>query len=151
MNVRPLAAPDVAGAAALERRIFSDPWSALSFREMLAAPHAVCLAAEHGGALVGYAVGTVAADEGEVLNIAVDEAARGRGIGRQLLLALVDRLEMAGARSLFLEVRASNEAAIALYRSQGFRMLGRRKAYYKDPKEDAVTMVRNGAVQHAKK
>jgi [ribosomal protein S18]-alanine N-acetyltransferase len=151
VNVRPLAVPDVAAAAALEHRTFSDPWSAQSFREMLAATHAVCLAAEEGGALVGYAVGTVAADEGEVLNIAVDEAARGRGLGRQLLRALVERLEQAGARSLFLEVRASNETAIGLYESQGFRILGRRKGYYKDPKEDAVTMVRNGAVLHAKK
>lgn len=146
-----MTAGDAPAAAGLERRAFTDPWSAQSFRDMVAAGHAICLVADDGGAVAGYAVGTVAADEGEILNLAVEQASRRRGIGRALLERLIEELETAGARSLFLEVRASNEAAIGLYQSKGFRIFGRRKGYYAEPREDAVTMVRVAAVRTAKK
>lgn len=141
-----MTAADVAATAAIEAAAFSDPWSPRAFRELLAAPHVVSyVATDAAGRLLGYAMGTVAADEGEVLNLAVDQARRRRGVARALLAALLAALELRGARSLYLEVRASNAAALALYQSLGFRQLGRRVGYYRAPKEDAVTMVREGA------
>ncbi len=114
---------------------------------MLAQEYAVCLAAtDADGALRGYAAGTVVADEGEVLNLAVAPAFRRRGVARLLLTALLDALHARGAQSLFLEVRASNAAALALYRAFGFRELGRRIAYYRAPREDAITMVKDHSV-----
>jgi ribosomal-protein-alanine N-acetyltransferase len=73
--------------------------------------------------------------EAELLNLAVRPEARRRGVGRALLALL-------GGRKVWLEVRASNEAAIRFYESQGFRVYGLRKAYYRDPDEDAVLMAR---------
>jgi ribosomal-protein-alanine N-acetyltransferase len=111
---------------------------------MLGQAHAICLAAtDAGGVLRGYAAGTIVADEAEVLNLAVAPAFRRRGVARALLAALLDALEARGARSLFLEVRASNSAALALYRAFGFRELGRRIGYYRAPHEDAITMVKD--------
>jgi len=148
-----MGAADVPWVATIEARAFTDPWSAASFAEFVGQPHVIALVAEDGGAagVVGYAIGTVVADEGEVLNLAVDPAARRRGIGRNLVGALLERLEARGAESLYLEVRASNEAAIGLYRTAGFEPLGRRKAYYRAPREDAVTMVRRQGRRTAEK
>lgn len=94
------------------------------------------------GAVLGYTVGLLAADEAEVLNIAVDPPARGKGVGAALLEGMLEELRRAGARSVFLEVRRSNEAAIRLYRRSGFEILGARPDYYRQPREDALTMGR---------
>lgn len=135
---------DVRAAAELETAAFPDPWSAQSFRDMLEAPQALLFVAlDDAGRLVGYAVGTVAADEGEILNVAVRESHRRQGVARALMAVLLAALEGRGAGNLYLEVRASNEAALALYRSLGFRELGRRFGYYRAPREDAITMVRD--------
>lgn len=143
---------DVAAAAAIEGTAFSDPWSARAFTELLGQAHTLCLAAtDEAGALRGYAIGTCVADEGEVLNLAVERGSRRRGVARALLVALLDALAARGARSLYLEVRASNAAAIALYRQAGFRHLGRRVGYYRAPREDAVTMVRDAPLPGAEK
>lgn len=141
--LRPLLLSDLARVAEIERHTFSDPWSAAAFRDALGQPHirAVAAADERGG-LVGYAIGLVAADEAEVLNIAVDPPARGQGIGTALLEAILTELRGAGARSVFLEVRSSNGEAIRLYRRSGFEILGARPGYYRKPREDALTMGR---------
>ncbi len=151
MIVRAMRADDVPAVAALEARTFGDPWPAASFREMLAQPYTISLVGELSGELIGYAMGTAVADEGEVLNLAVDAARQRRGFGHALVERLLDMLAQRGAESLYLEVRASNEAAIRLYESFGFRPMGRRKGYYRAPREDAVTMVRKIDTQTAKK
>ncbi len=152
IELRELVGGDLDRVAAIERDTFADPWSRKSFAGMLGQKHITAIAAvDDLGALVGYAMGSVAADEGEVLNIAVAKEARGAGIGRRLLDALLARLREAGAESFYLEVRRSNEPAIALYRSAGFRPLGVRPAYYTSPREDALTMALESASQNARK
>ena len=151
MNVRPMQVRDIAAVAAIEARMFTDPWPAASFTEMLVQRHTVALVGEAEDRVVGYAIGTAVVDEGEVLNLAVDAAVQRRGFGRALAERLLELLEERGAQSLFLEVRASNRAAIELYQALGFKPLGRRKAYYRAPREDAVTMVRKVDSRIAKK
>ncbi|OGT94766.1 MAG: ribosomal-protein-alanine N-acetyltransferase [Gemmatimonadetes bacterium GWC2_71_9] len=142
-SLRPLHPSDLARVAEIERHTFSDPWSAAAFQDALAQPHVRALAAvDERGAVLGYTVGLLAADEAEVLNIAVDPPARGKGVGAALLEGMLEELRRAGARSVFLEVRRSNEAAIRLYRRSGFEILGARPDYYRQPREDALTMGR---------
>lgn len=92
--------------------------------------------AEEDGCIVGLAAWQeLPGGEAELLNLAVRPQARRRGLGRALLALL-------GGRKVWLEVRASNESAIRFYESQGFRICGRRRNYYREPEEDAVLMVR---------
>ena len=88
------------------------------------------------GGLLGFALGWVVADELEILDVAVDVAARGRGHGATLLRELTMRAVERGARQAFLEVRATNQAAIRLYERAGFSRVGERRGYYADG-EDA--------------
>lgn len=98
------------------------------------------LVAEADEKIVGYAVALEAADEGEILNLAVAEMGRRRGLGRALVEAIVAALTERGVRQVYLEVRESNAPARALYASFGFKEVGRRKAYYRRPVEDAMVL-----------
>jgi [ribosomal protein S18]-alanine N-acetyltransferase len=139
---RPIADGDLARIAAIERAIFPDPWSRDAFVETLARPDVYGIASDGAaGQLVGYGICSLAADEGEILNLAVDTAARRLGIGRRLLGAMLSWLEERGASRVFLEVRGSNAAALTLYAGAGFQRMGVRRGYYRRPREDAVTMV----------
>ena len=147
---RPLVDGDLGRVAAIERAIFPDPWSRTAFAQTLARPTVRGFALDdRSGRLIGYGICSLAADEGEILNLAVDPAARRQGAGRQLLTAMLDWLASQGAREAFLEVRASNAPAIALYAASGFRRLGSRKGYYTGPREDALTMVLEVGSGHA--
>jgi len=140
-SVRPLVAADVRRAAAIERAAFGDPWPAQAFVELLGQPHVRAYAVEReDGSLAGYAIASVAADQGEVLNLAVDPACRRRGLGHALLDALIAMFRREGVVAIFLEVRQSNEGAIRLYQQAGFRPVSTRKRYYRYPTENAVTM-----------
>jgi ribosomal-protein-alanine N-acetyltransferase len=92
------------------------------------------------GAVVGFAIAGLIPPEAELETIAVEAGSQRRGVGRRLLVAVVDAIKLAGARELWLEVRVSNTAAIQLYRQNGFEERGRRSHYYVDPVEDAVLM-----------
>ena len=139
--LRALAPADLARVVEIERNTFSDPWSPAAFRDALLQPHIRTLGAyDTAGWLAGYAIASVAADEGEILNMAVDPAARRQGLGARLLQGLLTDLEAVGVRSVYLEVRRSNEAAIRLYLRAGFEVLGVRAGYYRKPPEDALTM-----------
>ena len=81
-----------------------------------------------------------AADEGEILNLAVAPPGRRRGLGRALVRGVLDALTSRGARAIYLEVRESNAPARALYAAHGFREVGRRKQYYRRPVEDAIVL-----------
>ena len=98
--------------------------------------------AETEGEVVGLAVGRVAADELEILNLAVTPERRRRGIGSALLGAALDHGRRAGAGRAFLEVRESNREARRFYERHGFADAGRRRGYYRGPEEDAVVMTR---------
>lgn len=102
------------------------PWRAEEFVQMLASP--LCYVATAPG---GFAIGRCIADEAELLTIAVRPDARRKGAGRQLLHAILAQSKTRGAEALFLEVADGNAAAIGLYLGSGFRLEGRRPAYYK--------------------
>jgi ribosomal-protein-alanine N-acetyltransferase len=149
---RPLAADDVAAVADLERRVFKDPWSARSFAQMLALPSVRGFAVDdEGGRVIGYGLCSMVEEEGEILNLAVEPDARRRGTGARLVDAMLGWLRTGGAARVFLEVRASNAAAIALYQRVGFGPLGTRRGYYQNPREDALTMVLDWGAQGAGK
>jgi ribosomal-protein-alanine N-acetyltransferase len=139
---RSLVPADLDRVAEIERTTFSDPWSRRAFAETLVRREVRGFAVDdERGVLAGYGLCAVAADEGEILNVAVDPGARGRGVGRSIVVAMLDHLRGSGVRRVYLEVRCSNEAAIGLYRAAGFRPLAKRQGYYVRPREDALTMV----------
>ena len=96
--------------------------------------------AEASKAIGGYVVAFDAADEGEILNLAVAPAGRRRGLGRALVQQILAALTTRGAQQIYLEVRESNAPARALYAAHGFKELGRRKQYYRRPVEDAIVL-----------
>ena len=126
--------------ALLERRCFSDPWSEAAVAGELTNPLSLWLVALAGGTVVGYVGSQTVLDEADVMNVAVDPAYRRQGVGKGLMLALMAALRQAGVRTLALEVRASNEAAQALYKNLGFEQAGRRPGYYARPREDALIL-----------
>jgi len=135
---------DVDAITRIERETFSKPWSARSFRDLMRIPSAFLLvAARATDPVQGYAVAYVAADVGELANFAVAPGARGKGVGRTLLNAVLQLAMARGAASLYLDVRASNVGALALYTSAAFAEVARRKAYYTHPVEDAIVMRRS--------
>ena len=128
--------------AALERECFSTPWSEAMLTEVLFDSQASFIVAEsEDGGVLGYAGLQVVLDEGYIDNIAVEPNARRHGVADELLDVFC-RFGEANLAFLTLEVRASNEPAIALYRKHGFEEAGRRKNYYTKPTEDAVIMTR---------
>lgn len=133
---------DLPVLAALEAASFPDPWPERLLAGELAAPSSLILMAlersSPGSVPVGYAAFRRAADQAELLRVAVAPAARRRGLGRRLVAAGLDRLAGQGARSCFLEVRPTNGPALALYRRLGFRPAGRRGAYYADGSDALV-------------
>jgi ribosomal-protein-alanine N-acetyltransferase len=138
---------DAPRCAELERILFpgDDPWSAATFRDELRAGHAYLAARDTTGALVGYAGLAVLTGppqaEAEVHTIGVDPAFQGRGIGRALLRGLLVAADVLHA-TVFLEVRTDNDAARALYESEGFAVVGLRRRYYQPSGADAHTMRR---------
>ena len=130
----------IEGAARLERLCFSEPWSEKSL-EMLLSNGAVGFAVEANGTVVAYGGMLTVLDEGQITNVAVDPAFRRRGCGREIVCALLCHAKENGIVSVSLEVRESNEAAIALYESLGFCRRGLRKNFYRDPAEAAIVMV----------
>lgn len=129
--------------AELERQCFAEPWSEKSLREELENPQAVFLTAETPqGELLGYSGMHDVLGEGYIDNIAVFPQARGKGVGSALVKALCDYGEKNRLDFITLEVRPSNEAALALYRKFGFQQEGIRKNYYRHPTEDAWLLTR---------
>jgi [ribosomal protein S18]-alanine N-acetyltransferase len=135
----------LAGAMeAVHRRSFPRPWSSSDLRSLAEAAHCHGVAARCGELLVGFIIISAAADEAEIITIAVDDMWRQRGVGRALLEEAVAEAGRRGARAMLLEVGVMNEAAQALYERAGFVTVGRRKNYYKGPggTEDALIMRR---------
>ncbi len=138
-RLRPASLTDLDALVALEKASFSDPWTSSELGEALRWPEAVVLIAEaDDGARLGYVLGRVVVDEGEVLSIAIVPARRREGFGRQLLQALLIEMRRRGAHAAWLEVRASNAGAQALYAAEGFVPAGLRRGYYRRPPEDAL-------------
>jgi ribosomal-protein-alanine N-acetyltransferase len=132
---------DVVHVGAVERASYQFPWSEGIFRDCLRVGY-LCRVAECEGDIVSYGIVAMGAGEAHILNICVSPTMRGRGIGRQMLMLLIERSGQAGMQDVFLEVRPSNLHAIALYQSVGFIEVGRRRGYYQavDGREDALVL-----------
>ncbi len=140
VSVRRMSASDVSAALSiLEESPEASIWSRESLLE--SASQGIAWAAELDGRVAGILIGRVAADEFEILNLAVGKACRRRGVATQLVSAALEYARTAGVLQTYLEVRASNEGGIALYMRKGFRVCGRRPNYYRNPTEDAVLLV----------
>lgn len=142
LRVRPLEDDDLAGVMEIERASFTTPWRQTTFESLLRRGDTDLLCATLGEELVGYAVCWTVLDQAELGNVAVAGTARGRGIGGALVDAVLRRVAERGARECFLEVRESNVDAQSVYRNRGFEVVGRRRAYYSQPREDALVMRR---------
>ena len=142
MMIVPMNVETVQAVAGLESTCFSTPWSEKSIGEELNNQWAFWLTAMEGENLLGYIGIQFGLDGGDIMTIATDPALRGKGIGKKLVEAAVEILKVKHLGYLTLEVRPSNLPAIALYESFGFREVGRRKKYYRDPVEDALLMTK---------
>lgn len=130
----------VSQVADLERQCFHDPWSERSIASELNNPLALWLVAVEGDTVVGYVGSQTVPPETDMMNVAVRPDRRREGIAEALVDALVSELKNIGSTSLTLEVRASNQPAINLYEKIGFLGVGRRKNYYRNPREDALIL-----------
>jgi [ribosomal protein S18]-alanine N-acetyltransferase len=141
-QLRPLRADDLERVTAIEAAAYSHPWTRGNFLDSLASGYLaqVCTHGEAG--IVAYSVVMPGVDEDHLLNLTVDRAHLRRGWGSYMLERVIDAAILRGARGLWLEVRASNAAALALYDRFGFVQTGRRRDYYPAAKgrEDAVLM-----------
>ena len=142
MNFRRSIHADIDGIAELERDIFPDPWDERSVQDCICSEGSMCFTAEEEGKVVAYVIGRLIAPEGEIYRIAVRQDKRNRGIGYRLLDYSVKTSRGKGLESLFLEVRSRNIPAIRLYEAYGFKRVGLRKGYYKNPEDDAVIMLK---------
>jgi [ribosomal protein S18]-alanine N-acetyltransferase len=133
--VRALRSDKAEQCAAIHAASFAHPWSAAEFESLLSSKTTIGAAALDAATdeLRGFALSRIAADEAEILTIAVQAAFRNRGVGRALLADSLTRLAAAHARALFLEVERANLPAIALYSRMGFREVGGRPNYYPKP------------------
>jgi ribosomal-protein-alanine N-acetyltransferase len=124
---------DAAAIAALHAASFHRGWSEEEVEALLVDRAVMAHRAHSGGRMAGFIMSRRAADEAEILSVAVAKASRGRGIARDLLLHHLRRLAGDGARAVFLEVDEANTPALRLYRRAGFREVGRRPNYYAAP------------------
>ena len=138
---RAMCAEDLDRVCAIEQRIYPFPWTRGNFTDSMNSGYA-CTVVECDGVIVGYAIFSAAASESHLLNLSIDAPWQRRGFGRALLLYHVDLARSVGASSLLLEVRPSNGAARALYRSIGFEQIAVRRAYYPagEKREDALLL-----------
>jgi [ribosomal protein S18]-alanine N-acetyltransferase len=146
IRVRPMALADVDHVIEIVAALpYAPQWSRTAWAAVLdpaAIPHRIALLAENGtdGAVIACAVASLVLQEAELESIAVAPGFQRRGVARELFSRLAEALRRAGASGINLEVRASNQPALALYKALGFTHAGSRARYYQDPVEDAVLM-----------
>jgi len=124
----------------IEERTSSTPWSHGLFLAEARRPERIYLVARSGSSVIGFAGLLFALTEGHVTTIAVEPGRQRGAVGTRLMLVLLREAIARGATAITLEVRASNEAALALYRRFGFQPVGTRKGYYRNPDEDALVL-----------
>ena len=131
----------VAQVAELEKICFgTEAWSEKSVASELDNPLSFWLVADDNGRVAGYVGSQTVMDETDMMNVAVHPDYRKQGTATTLIVGLVEELRKKGSHCLTLEVRASNENAISLYRKLDFQQIGLRKNYYHNPKEDALIL-----------
>lgn len=127
---------DIYKITEMEKEYFSDAWSEKTVADEVEKERVIVIKDKED--IAGYCIFMVAADEGEILRIAVDNEKRKKGYGKKLLSFAIDEMKKLGCTAVFLEVRAANCAARALYHWAGFEEIGQRKNYYTKPREDAI-------------
>ncbi len=142
-HVRDMNHDDLAMVSDIERRSYEYPWSHGVFRDCLLAGYQ-CMALIREDRVAGYAILAVAAGEAHILNLCIDPDFRALGYGERLLDELLYRARAASVREIFLEVRPSNETALALYRKKGFHQISARPSYYQanEGREDAAVLAK---------
>ncbi|WP_458759109.1 ribosomal protein S18-alanine N-acetyltransferase [Afipia sp. TerB] len=130
--IEPAVPRDAAALSALHRASFHRGWSAGEFEQMLSERNTLAHRLRLGGQVAGFIVSRIAADEAEILSVAVAAKYRGRGLSRELLRTHLGYLAGYGLKTVFLEVEENNRPARALYERAGFQTVGRRERYYKD-------------------
>lgn len=141
--IRAMSHEDIAQVSDIERRSYEFPWSHGVFRDCLLAGYH-CLVLERDGVVAGYSILSIAAGEAHILNLCVDPKHRQLGYGEQLLDEILKKSRGSEVKEVFLEVRPSNETALALYRKKGFRQIASRPAYYQahEGREDAAVLAK---------
>ena len=144
MIIRHMQSEDVPTVAAIEMESFPDPWPPEAFTEILSVATRLSLVAEvPGSGVVGYLLAQRVASELQIHNVAVTQAHRRKGHGRKLLREAERIGSEGGAEHALLDVRESNTVALALYRSFGYRMISRRRSYYRLPACDALVLCKS--------
>jgi len=134
---------DIPAVLVIEGLSFPNPWSDATFRgevQNKGISFPVAIVHELDQKVVGYILYWQIRDEVQITNIAIHPDFRGRGIGETVLKVILKEVRGKGATFVTLEVRSSNTPAISLYRKLGFKVLGMRKGYYRNPVEDAYVM-----------
>ena len=141
VHVRTMTHIDLPLVSDIERRSYDFPWSHGVFRDCLLACYQ-CIVLDRDDRVTGYAVLSIAAGEAHILNLCVDPMRRAHGYGELLLDEVLRRARAADVQEIFLEVRPSNESAIALYKKKGFFIVANRPEYYqaRDGREDASVL-----------
>ena len=132
---------DIDIALDIERESNPFPWTAKNFKDCIEKGY-YSLVLKEGIKVIGFAILSVSTEESHLLNIGLTSSKRGQGLGKELLEKIVIAAEVMGSKKIFLEVRISNEVAIDLYKTKGFKEIGLRKNYYrlKEGREDAILM-----------
>lgn len=141
--IRPMTVSDIDSVTAIEKSVFSDPWPESAFRELLMEDNRInFVTATPAGSIAGYILAQLGADELQIQNIAVLPEFRRQRLGAALLRRAETEGRERGALCSVLDVRTTNDAALGLYLSFGYRMIGRRKNYYHQPACDALVFFR---------
>ena len=136
--VEPAAARDAAALAQIHGASFYRGWGESEFEHMLSERNTLVHRLKKGGKIIGFSVSRIAADEAEILSIAVSPRHRGRGLSNTLLLTHLGHLASRGVRTVFLEVEENNQPARRLYERLGFAVVGRRENYYRQGGAEAT-------------
>jgi len=141
VNIRPMQLTDVRAVMEIELAEYPYPWTARIFSDCVRVGY-FCRIGELEGEMAGYGVMSSGAGEAHILNVCVASRFQRRGLGRTLMLHMLDEAEQQGAETVFLEVRESNPVALRLYEGLGFNRVGTRKDYYPAPggREDAIIL-----------
>ena len=143
IEIHPMTENDVDGIEEIEKECFSEPWSREGIKSELSNETARFFVAEFMGETAGYLGMHIVLDECYIANIAVKEKFRRMGIGTALLIKGEERAKEENCAFISLEVRVSNEKAIALYRKRGYNEMGERKNFYSSPTENALIMTKD--------
>ena len=140
-TVEPANLRDAPRLSQLHRASFHRGWGTEEFEQILIERNALAHRLRLGGSTIGFIVSRTAADEAEILSVAVAQKHRGRGFSRDLLRTHLGHLAGQGLKTVFLEVEENNRPARALYERAGFRVVGRRERYYKDASGEQLNAV----------